>query len=51
VLVTHEPDIAAYASRHLSFRDGRLKSDEDVASPLDAAATLVAMPVEEEEAA
>ena len=28
VLVTHEPDIAAYASRVLLFRDGRLRSDE-----------------------
>jgi len=27
VLVTHEPDIAAYAGRVLSFRDGRIVSD------------------------
>ncbi len=50
VLVTHEPDIAAYASRHLVFRDGRLKSDERVAAPRDAAAALATMPVEEEAA-
>jgi putative ABC transport system ATP-binding protein len=31
VLVTHEPDIATYASRHLIFRDGRLRADERVA--------------------
>jgi len=37
VLVTHEPDIAAYASRVLTFRDGRLLRDEPVASPRDAA--------------
>ena len=28
VLVTHEPDIAAFASRHLIFRDGKLISDK-----------------------
>ena len=36
-MVTHEPDIAAYASRVLTFRDGRLLRDEPVASPRDAA--------------
>jgi putative ABC transport system ATP-binding protein len=46
VLVTHEPDIAAYASRVLVFRDGRLRSDERTASPQDAAAALVALPEE-----
>jgi putative ABC transport system ATP-binding protein len=51
VLVTHEPDIAAYASRHLVFRDGRLRSDEAVASPRDAAAALDALPADEEDAA
>jgi putative ABC transport system ATP-binding protein len=40
VLVTHEPDIAACASRVLSFRDGRLVADERVASPVDAATAL-----------
>ena len=28
VLVTHEPDVAAYAERQLTFRDGRIVSDE-----------------------
>ena len=28
ILVTHEPDIAAYARRVLHFKDGRLVSDE-----------------------
>jgi putative ABC transport system ATP-binding protein len=27
VLVTHEEDIAAYAKRHIRFRDGRIESD------------------------
>ncbi|MBI1964358.1 MAG: ABC transporter ATP-binding protein [Candidatus Rokubacteria bacterium] len=50
VLVTHEPDIAAYASRVLSFRDGRLRADERVAAPLDAATALASTPDEEEAA-
>ena len=48
VLVTHEPDIATYAGRHLVFRDGRLLSDEHRAQPQDAAAALAALPAEEE---
>jgi putative ABC transport system ATP-binding protein len=28
VLVTHEEDIAAYAKRHIRFRDGRIESDD-----------------------
>ena len=28
VLVTHEPDIAAYAQRHVAFRDGQIVQDE-----------------------
>jgi len=51
VLVTHEPDIATYAGRHLSFRDGRLKTDVRVAAPVDAAAALTSLPREDEDAA
>jgi putative ABC transport system ATP-binding protein len=40
VLVTHEPDVAAYASRTLLFRDGKILKDEPVAAPRDAAAEL-----------
>ena len=47
VLVTHEHDIAAYARRVLTFRDGRLLQDERVAAPQDAAATLATLPEEE----
>jgi len=43
VLVTHEPEVASYGSRVLTFRDGRLLRDEPVASPRDAAATLPAL--------
>jgi putative ABC transport system ATP-binding protein len=37
VLITHEPDIAAYASRVLTLRDGCLQRDESVSAPRDAA--------------
>jgi putative ABC transport system ATP-binding protein len=39
VVVTHEHDIAAYAGRLVSFRDGRVRSDERQ-TPRDAAADL-----------
>jgi len=48
VLVTHEPDIAAYAGRVMNFRDGRLLSDDRRPAPQDAAAALAALPVDEE---
>jgi putative ABC transport system ATP-binding protein len=48
VLVTHEPDIAAYAGRVLVFRDGRLLRDERQPSPEDAAAALATLPAEQE---
>ncbi len=40
VVVTHEPDIAAYANRVLRFKDGRLVSDERVAEPVHAQSEL-----------
>jgi putative ABC transport system ATP-binding protein len=46
VLVTHEPDVAACADRALTFRDGRLLSDERVSSPVDAASAIEAIPAE-----
>ena len=42
VIVTHEPDIAAYAGRRLVVRDGRIISDEQQA-PHDAATDLAGM--------
>jgi putative ABC transport system ATP-binding protein len=30
ILVTHEPDIAAYAKRVITFRDGRVIKDEQI---------------------
>jgi putative ABC transport system ATP-binding protein len=43
ILVTHEPDVAAYASRHILFRDGRILKDERVNAPRDAAAEFSAL--------
>jgi putative ABC transport system ATP-binding protein len=48
ILVTHEPDIAGYASRILAFRDGRVIRDEPVAARKDARAILASLPVEVE---
>jgi putative ABC transport system ATP-binding protein len=36
LLVTHEEDIAQYATRILGFRDGRIIRDEPVTDPVDA---------------
>jgi putative ABC transport system ATP-binding protein len=44
VLVTHERDIAACASRVVTMRDGRIVSDVVQEQPLDAAAELGALP-------
>jgi len=46
VLVTHEPDIAAFAGRRLVFRDGRLIGDQRGTAE-DAAAILATLPEEE----
>jgi len=43
VLVTHEPDIAAYASRVVLMRDGRVLKDEAVANRRNAARDLEGM--------
>jgi len=51
IVVTHEPDIAAYAGRNIHFRDGRLQRDVRVGCPREAAAELESLPVEQEEEA
>ena len=43
VLVTHEHDIATFASRIISFRDGHVVDDQRVARPADALAMLQAL--------
>src|SRR6185437_2925536 len=48
VLVTHEPDIAQYARRVITFRDGRVRRDEPVVQRPRAGDVLVAMPAGED---
>ncbi|MEZ4301650.1 MAG: ABC transporter ATP-binding protein [Polyangiaceae bacterium] len=47
-LVTHEPDIAACASRVVQMRDGRVRSDTRNEQPHDAFAALAELPREGE---
>jgi putative ABC transport system ATP-binding protein len=55
ILVTHEPDIAQFAKRHVVFRDGKIRADKVNANPKLASEVIQGMPViddeEEEEAA
>jgi putative ABC transport system ATP-binding protein len=44
ILITHEPDIAHYSSRMVTFRDGRIISDESLADVRDAGAEFRALP-------
>jgi putative ABC transport system ATP-binding protein len=48
VLVTHEEDIARYASRVVAFRDGRVRIDRPVADRLWAETLLAELPAETE---
>ena len=50
ILITHEHDIAEYGHRVITFRDGRVVSDQPVERRRDAAAELAALPALEEEA-
>jgi putative ABC transport system ATP-binding protein len=43
-LVTHEPDIASCASRVITMRDGRVRSDVANTKPLDADAAIAELP-------
>jgi len=49
VLVTHEPDIAAYADRVVVFKDGRIQKDYRVTAPRDAAEELRNLPAVDDE--
>jgi putative ABC transport system ATP-binding protein len=51
VMVTHEPDIAAYCRRNVVFRDGLVVRDFVVPEPRDAEQELAAMPPAMEEIA
>ena len=48
LLITHEHDIASYARRVITVRDGRVTSDTPVTERRDAATELRTMPVEAE---
>jgi putative ABC transport system ATP-binding protein len=47
ILVTHEPDIAAYCSRVVRFRDGRIVDDRPNQTPVDADAALRGLPADD----
>jgi putative ABC transport system ATP-binding protein len=49
VLVTHESDIADYASRIVVFKDGKIKKDYQVEEPRNAAEELKNLPLVEED--
>ena len=51
VIVTHEHDIAQYATRTLEFRDGKLRRDTIVRERLIAREVLKTLPTAEEQAA
>lgn len=50
LLVTHETEVARYAGRLVEMRDGRIRRDEPIPAPRDAAADLALLPLEEEPA-
>ncbi len=49
VLVTHEPDIARFAKRHIVFRDGKIRVDRPNPKPIRATEALADLPQAEEE--
>lgn len=49
ILVTHEPDIAQFAKRHVVFRDGILKSDTMNTNPKIASEVIKQMPAIDDE--
>jgi putative ABC transport system ATP-binding protein len=49
ILVTHEPDIAQFAKRHIVFRDGKIKSDRNNGSQKLASEAIKQMPLIDEE--
>ena len=50
ILVTHEPDIAAFAKRHVVFNDGKIKSDKINTNPRIASEVIKTIPsIDEEE--
>ena len=48
LLVTHERDVAQYATRLVAFRDGRIRVDQPIADRHDAGADLIRLRAEPE---
>jgi putative ABC transport system ATP-binding protein len=46
IVVTHDPDVAAYSNRSIHFKDGRLQLDERLAQPREARKDLERLPAE-----
>jgi putative ABC transport system ATP-binding protein len=49
ILVTHEPDIADFAKRHIIFRDGKIKSDRQNGAQKKADEVIKDMPMIDDE--
>jgi putative ABC transport system ATP-binding protein len=49
ILVTHEPDIAQFAKRHIIFRDGRIQSDRTNPAAKRAAEVIRELPAVDQE--
>jgi putative ABC transport system ATP-binding protein len=51
IVVTHDPDVAAYANRNIHFKDGKLQLDERIEHPREAQKDLEQLPAEQPEEA
>ena len=50
IIVTHEPDIASFTKRHITFRDGKIRTDRRNIAPRQAKEVIEHMPsIDEEE--
>ena len=49
ILVTHEPDVAQFAKRHVLFKDGKIRSDKLNSNPKLATEVIKEMPVIDDE--
>ena len=49
ILVTHEPDIAKYADRVITFKDGKIKADVTNTTKYSASEDLKALPIDEDD--
>ena len=49
IIVTHEPDIASYTNRNITFKDGKVQKDIPVTKPKIASEELLTLPVLTEE--